>query len=183
MPQRLDGFYSDSVFRSLFVIGPWPVNMNIPAWKNHNGPTRNFNFLQPDLTCPTDFTVVWYSATNNGPLYNNQFSLQCNVMKVNCKYMQCFYNDLFCSCWGMILQCKWISINNFTLLLLFSGSTALVGLGRLFSPLIYTQSIGLLGLVISLSQGHYLHTGQYKQNKCRQTSMPWVGFEPTVLAF
>jgi hypothetical protein len=27
------------------------------------------------------------------------------------------------------------------------------------------------------------YTGQYKQNKCRQTSMPCVGFEPEILAF
>jgi hypothetical protein len=40
------------------------------------------------------------------------------------------------------------------------GSTALVDLGRFFSFLIYTQSIGLLGRGISPSQGHYLHTEQ-----------------------
>jgi hypothetical protein len=150
--------------------------------------TRNVNFLQPDLTCLTDFTVVWYSATNNGPLYNNRFSFQCNVVKANCKYMQCFYNDLFCSCWGMILQRKWISINNFTfiftnVLLLLLWLYSPLNLGRLFSPLIYTQSVGLFGRGISPSQGRYLHTEQHKQNKGTQTSMPWVGFEPTIPAF
>jgi hypothetical protein len=42
------------------------------------------------------------------------------------------------------------------------GSTALVDLGRFFSFLIYTQSVGLLGRGISPSQGHYLHTEQHK---------------------
>jgi hypothetical protein len=36
------------------------------------------------------------------------------------------------------------------------GSTALVDLGRFFSSLTDTQSVGLLGRVISPSQGHYL---------------------------
>jgi hypothetical protein len=35
-PERLDGLYSCSVFTSLSVIGPWPVNITIPyghfAW-------------------------------------------------------------------------------------------------------------------------------------------------------
>jgi hypothetical protein len=37
------------------------------------------------------------------------------------------------------------------------GSTALVDLGRFFSFLICTQSVGLLGRGISPSQGRYLH--------------------------
>jgi hypothetical protein len=43
----------------------------------------------------------------------------------------------------------------------------------------FTQSVGLLGWVISPSQGRYLHTGQHKRT---QTSMPWVVFEPTIPA-
>jgi hypothetical protein len=38
------------------------------------------------------------------------------------------------------------------------GSTALVDLGQFLSFLIHTQSVGLLGLGISLTQGRYLHT-------------------------
>lgn len=41
-------------------------------------------------------------------------------------------------------------------------STALIDLGLFISFLIYTQSLGALGQVISPSQGHYLHTGQHK---------------------
>jgi hypothetical protein len=42
------------------------------------------------------------------------------------------------------------------------GSTALVDLGRFFSFLIYTQSVGLLEGGISPSQGRYLHTEEHK---------------------
>jgi hypothetical protein len=41
------------------------------------------------------------------------------------------------------------------------------------------HSVGLLGRVISPSQGRYL---TQTQNKHTQTSMPLVGFEPTVPA-
>jgi ATP-dependent RNA circularization protein (DNA/RNA ligase family) len=57
-----------------------------------------------------------------------------------------------------------------------------VDLGHFFSSLIHTRSVGLLGQVISKSRGRYLQTGQYKQNKRTQKSMPWVGFEPTIAA-
>jgi hypothetical protein len=42
------------------------------------------------------------------------------------------------------------------------------------------HSVGLLGRVISPSQGRYL---TQTQNNHRQTSMPRVGFEPTIPAF
>jgi hypothetical protein len=40
--------------------------------------------------------------------------------------------------------------------------TALVDLGRFCSFLIHTQWVGLLGRVISPSQGRYLQAGQHK---------------------
>jgi hypothetical protein len=43
------------------------------------------------------------------------------------------------------------------------------------------QSIGLLGWVTSSSQGLCLYTNTESQHK-HQTSMPWVGFEPTIAA-
>jgi hypothetical protein len=71
----------------------------------------------------------------------------------------------------------------FWLLLFVCGSTDHVDLGRFFSFLIYTQSVGLLRRRISPSQGRYLHTGQHKQNKCTETSTPRVGFETTIPMF
>jgi hypothetical protein len=56
----------------------------------------------------------------------------------------------------------------------------LLDLGRFFSFLISIQLVGLLGGGISMSQSSYLHTEQHKQNKRAQTSMPQVGFQPTI---
>jgi hypothetical protein len=55
------------------------------------------------------------------------------------------------------------------------GSTALVDLGRFFSFLIYTQSVGLLGRGISQSQGRYLHTEQHNHRikAHRQPCLEW----------
>jgi hypothetical protein len=47
----------------------------------------------------------------------------------------------------------------------------------------FVQTVGLLGRAISPSQGRYLHTGQHKHRINTQTSMPWVGFEPTIATF
>jgi hypothetical protein len=63
------------------------------------------------------------------------------------------------------------------------GSAALVDLGRFFSFLIYTQSVGLLGRGNSTSEGCYLHIGRHKHRINAQTSMPQVGFEPTLRVF
>jgi hypothetical protein len=48
---------------------------------------------------------------------------------------------------------------------------------------VYRQSVGLLGRVIALSQGHCLHRTTQRQKKRGQTSMPQVGFEPTISVF
>jgi hypothetical protein len=53
-------------------------------------------------------------------------------------------------------------------------------LGRFFSFLIYTQSVGLLERGISPSQGRYLHRTTQTQNKRTQTPIPRVGFEPKI---
>jgi hypothetical protein len=53
-------------------------------------------------------------------------------------------------------------ITNDLIVILICGSTALVGLGHVFSFLTHTQSVGLLRLEISLLQVRYLHTEQHK---------------------
>jgi hypothetical protein len=53
----------------------------------------------------------------------------------------------------------------------------------IFSLMIILQTVGLLGRVISPSQGLYLNTGQHKHRInifTYQTSMPCVGFEPMI---
>jgi hypothetical protein len=52
-----------------------------------------------------------------------------------------------------------------------------------FSFLILGQSAGLLGRGISPTQSHYLHRTTQTQSRRRQTSMPWVEFEPTIPVF
>jgi hypothetical protein len=63
----------------------------------------------------------------------------------------------------------------------------LLGPGLVLSFVIYfTQSVGLLGRVISPLQGRCLHTGQHKHGinaYIHQTSMPWVRSDPTIPAF
>jgi hypothetical protein len=45
------------------------------------------------------------------------------------------------------------------------------------------QLVGLLGRGIGPTQGLYLHTGQHNTEKRRHTSIPPVGFEPTIPVF
>jgi ABC-type enterochelin transport system permease subunit len=53
--------------------------------------------------------------------------------------------------------CKYVCMYVY-IYFLFNGSTALVGPGRYFGFLIYLRAVGLLGRVISSSQGLYLNT-------------------------
>jgi hypothetical protein len=55
--------------------------------------------------------------------------------------------------------------------------------GRFFSFLLYTLSVGLLERGIRPSQDRYLHRTTQTQNKRTQTSMPRVGFIPTIPVF
>jgi hypothetical protein len=49
--------------------------------------------------------------------------------------------------------------------------------------MIILQTVGLIGRVISSSQGLYLNTGQHIHRiNTYQTSIPYVGFEPTIPA-
>jgi hypothetical protein len=59
----------------------------------------------------------------------------------------------------------------------------LMGLGRFSISWSFTQSVVLLGRGISPPQGRYLHRTTQTQNKSRNTSMSWMGFEFTVPVF
>jgi hypothetical protein len=50
--------------------------------------------------------------------------------------------------------------------------SSLLDLGRFFSFLIYTQSVGILERGITPLQGRYLHRETQTQNKRTHTSMP-----------
>jgi hypothetical protein len=50
----------------------------------------------------------------------------------------------------------------------------------------FTRTVGILGRVISQSQGRYLHIGQHKHRinaYTLQTSMSWMEVEPTIRTF
>jgi hypothetical protein len=56
-----------------------------------------------------------------------------------------------------------------------------VGPGRFFSLLIYLQLVGLIGRVISSSEGLYLNTVQHK-HRIDVCTHQILGFEPTIPA-
>jgi hypothetical protein len=56
-------------------------------------------------------------------------------------------------------------VTGLPIIFFFNGSIALVGPGRYFGFLIYLRAVGLLGWVISSSQGLYLNTRQQKHRK------------------
>jgi hypothetical protein len=86
------------------------------------------------------------------------------------------YRDLGCRDHvGCSVKYRLLQLNLYKTYLILSiyGSIALVDLGRFFSFLIYTQSVGVLEWQIS----------RRKTTTCTQTSMPRVGFEPTIPVF
>jgi hypothetical protein len=78
-----------------------------------------------------------------------------------------------------------VCINLILLLLIWHSSPCRALASSYEVPLSYTyrQSVGLLGRVISPSQGRYLHRTTQTQNKRRQTYMPLARFEPTIPVF
>jgi hypothetical protein len=58
-------------------------------------------------------------------------------------------------------------LNPHTLISVSYVALLLLGLGRFFCLLFYTQSVGILGRWNSLSQGLYLHTGENQENNRR----------------
>jgi hypothetical protein len=58
-----------------------------------------------------------------------------------------------------------------------------VGPSSIFQFLDFLHGRGILGRGISPSQGRYPYTGQHKNSKRTQTSMPQVGFELTIPVF
>jgi hypothetical protein len=69
----------------------------------------------------------------------------------------------------------YVKVKALALTLSIYGSIALVDLGRFFSFLTYTQSIGLLWRGISPSQSRYIHTEQHKHriNAHGQPRLEW----------
>jgi hypothetical protein len=83
-----------------------------------------------------------------------------------------YYFDISFRIWFIVTGYVWYSLP-------LCGPTALWTLAAFSVSESYTQLVVLPGQGISPSQGCYLHTGQHKQNKHTQTSMPQLGFELT----
>jgi hypothetical protein len=83
--------------------------------------------------------------------------------------------------WKAALTPRWVAGISFaTALPAHSGPWPLIQFRNHFS-----QTAGFLGRVISPPQGRYLNTGLHKHRinaYTQQTSVPWVGFEPTIPA-
>jgi hypothetical protein len=109
-----------------------------------------------------------------------------NVCCFSTYYTALYTNRYNSSVIAMFIDCRWKSIVSYFFLLppLSLPVTPIWSIGHpwkaLFplSFLILTQSVWLIGREISLSPGRYLH----KKSKRRKTSMPRVGFEPTIPA-
>jgi hypothetical protein len=68
-------------------------------------------------------------------------------------------------------------------LFIYGSTILLLDLSRFFSFL-FLYIVGRTPWTGDQPFGsRYLHTEQHKENKSTQTSMPWVGFEPTIPAF
>jgi hypothetical protein len=98
------------------------------------------------------------------------------------------------------LYCKENSLSNFEItdktnraintdqtIFFWSVTLTSIRVSRFFfhSFLNISQTVGLLGRVISPSQRRYPNTGQHKHRintYTHQTSMPWLGFKPTIPA-
>jgi hypothetical protein len=64
-PERLDGLYSCSVFTSLPVIRPWPVNITVPYGHFIWGPKRNLAFVLENSSHDLDCVLVIYGDRLN----------------------------------------------------------------------------------------------------------------------
>jgi hypothetical protein len=85
---------------------------------------------------------------------------------------------------GSDLGQQWLNSNSTMLFIYLRLYSPLLGLGRFFGFLIFTKSVGLLGRGTSPSARPLpAHRTAQTQNKRTQTSMSWVGLEPTIPVF
>jgi hypothetical protein len=86
-------FYSISVINKMHIGG---IFMKITG-SLVDAKTQSINFFETGPTSQTDFTGVWYSATNNGLPCNNQFRFEGNTVKVNHmrNYVQRFHTHFY----------------------------------------------------------------------------------------
>jgi hypothetical protein len=111
-------------------------------------------------------------STRVSTIYNKRTWVMVNVIFI---LLNQYVKHLFCRMNKDLLS---LSITEDTYLIIYLsiyGFTALVDLGRFFSSLTYTNSVGLLGLRFSPSPFRYLHTEQHKHrtNAHRHRCLEW----------
>jgi hypothetical protein len=141
-------------FNSMCSATRGALNKKQETWKDKE--IKIFKFLNPDITTLSAQTLYFFER------YDDWWM-------TNWKWFGGIGGDLVEDCWLV----RW---------LVHSCSSHLehtASVKRFISLhfLNLTHSVGLFGRVISPSQGRYL---TQTQNKHKQTSMPWVGFEPTI---
>jgi hypothetical protein len=149
--------------------------------------------------CINDITVLrnsqnrfWNSVDNFIHFYSPLYILR-NFTPEAAEFQSHIYTyawDTHTQTWGTnnMTECRLAdtALCKFTDIFPFYSSVALPPIedpGFSFSSvIIFSQTVGLLGRVISPSQGRYLSKGQHKHRMNaypHQTSMHCVGFEPT----
>jgi hypothetical protein len=143
------------------------IHLNItlpPSWwsLSFRLPNRNTHYTSIHLGC--SMFSVWLIRYSSLPSFWELGIIpkQCYIFIVHPSYL--FYLSIYLSiCLSIHLSvCLWLY-------------SPLLDLGRFFSFLIYTQSVGLLGRGISQPSGHYLHTGQHRHgiNAHRHPRLEW----------
>jgi hypothetical protein len=116
--------------------------------------------------------VLWLLRLKDKLTYVNRDCLEAVMYRISMFFFTATYpeNTLTCSgskcCFLFFLHCLYGPLGPWPLIL---------------SYMIILQTVGLLGRVISSSQGLYLNTDNIN-TYTYQTSMPCVGFEPTIPA-
>jgi hypothetical protein len=131
--------------------------------------------LQPGTCCPS------YRAHTLAMDVVSSWSVICDGLSKQEKQREHTYMQDTLTLWGLNLKHLMIQFLAVCLSVCLPiylstyGSIALVDLGRFFSFLIYTQSVGPLGRGISSSQRRYLHAEQRKHrtNAHRHPCLEW----------
>jgi hypothetical protein len=154
-------YWKDLVFDALLLIRK---NLEYEVLVEITGLTLKIYYRE--WMCTSTYWLDW-NAEPQSKVDLIHFHMEMKYLK----FIGSLYDDIHCKmlltsswCLCSLGQKKIICVLSHTHLLTLSiyGSTALVDLGPLFSFLIYTQTVGILGLGISPSQGLYLHTEQHK---------------------
>jgi hypothetical protein len=113
--------------------------------------------LRKNLISPNQELSTFFSCPNYLSIYLSICLSVCLSVSVCLSIYLSIYPSIYLSIYLSICLSSYLSVRVSIYLSIYLSIY-----GCFFSFLIYTQSVGLLGRVISPSQGLYLHTGQHK---------------------